>query len=158
MNWSLLPIAARFLPPCCPASTWRLPPSPAGFQFPSWLNQNSKRSKIDRILSEVQGHTRLSAGSARRHQPGTRPEAAGPPDSAPRQGGRRGRGAGGGQHEPVQPATGGPGRLLEVTQWPRPEPFSSVDSKTKAASPAGTTRSRLRCLAAQTTVTKKAGG
>ena len=31
-------------------------------QFPSWLGKNNKRSKVDRILQELQMHTRLSAG------------------------------------------------------------------------------------------------
>ena len=31
-------------------------------QFPAWLGKNSKRNKIDRILQELQMHTRLSGG------------------------------------------------------------------------------------------------
>ena len=31
-------------------------------QFPSWLGKNSKKSKVDRILQELQMHTSLSAG------------------------------------------------------------------------------------------------
>ena len=31
-------------------------------QFPAWLGKNSKKSRIERILQELQIHTRLSVG------------------------------------------------------------------------------------------------
>ena len=34
-------------------------------QFPQWLGKNSRRSKLDRIISELQTHTRLSAGASK---------------------------------------------------------------------------------------------
>ena len=58
--WSLLPTEAMFAS-VIPGEYME------GFlsgqiQFPSWLGKNSKRNKIDRILQELQIHTRLSAG------------------------------------------------------------------------------------------------
>ena len=60
MNWSLLPTAAIF----CSVLPGEYM---AGFltgqiQFPNWLGKNSRRGKMDRILSELQSHTRLTAG------------------------------------------------------------------------------------------------
>ena len=98
-------------------------------------SKNSKRSKIDRILSEVQGHTRLSAGVSkgainldygqrlRDHliAPLVKEGAEGVEQAV----------ANMNQYNLLREDLEG---LLEVTQWPhRPEPFSSVDSKTKAA-------------------------
>ena len=133
MNWSLLPTAAVF----CSVLPGEYM---AGFltgqiQFPSWLGKNSRRSKIDRILSEVQGHTRLSAGVSkgainldygqrlRDHliAPLVKEGAEGVEQAVAHMN----------QYNLLREDLEG---LLEVTQWPhRPEPFSSVDSKTKAA-------------------------
>merc|ERR1719290_245638 len=60
MNWSLLPTAAVF---CSVLPGEAMEGFMTGqIQFPAWLGKNSKRNKIDRILSEIQMHTRLSAG------------------------------------------------------------------------------------------------
>merc|ERR1719411_1867033 len=60
MNWSLLSSAAVF-------SSVLPGEYMSGFlttqiQFPAWLGKNSRRSKTDRQLQELQTHSRLSAG------------------------------------------------------------------------------------------------
>ena len=61
--WSLLPTEAMFAS-VIPGEYME------GFmsgqiQFPNWLGKNSKTNKIDRLLQEIQIHTRLSAGMAK---------------------------------------------------------------------------------------------
>jgi len=63
MNWSLLPTAAVF---CSVLSGEYMSGFLTGqIEFPQWLGKNSRRSKLDRILSELQGHTRLTAGASK---------------------------------------------------------------------------------------------
>lgn len=133
MNWSLLPTAAVF----CSVLPGEYM---AGFltgqiQFPGWLGKNSKRSKLDRILSEVQSHTRLSAGASkgalnldygqrlRDHIVGplVKEGAEGVEEAVHRMNG----------YNLLREDLDG---LLEVTQWEgRKDVMQGVDSKTKAA-------------------------
>jgi len=159
MNWSLLPTAAVF----CSVMPGEYM---SGFltgqiQFPSWLGKNSKKSKVDRILQELQMHTRLNAGVSkgslaldygqvlRDHiiAPLVKQGADGVDQAVSNMG----------EYSLLREDLDG---LIEVTQWPdKPEPLRSVDSKTKAAF----TRKYNKEGAAlpysiATTVSKKKGG
>ena len=150
MNWGLLPTAAVFcsvLPGVYMEGesvhrlfVFSLPITISGFltgqiQFPSWLGKNSKRCKIDRILQELQMHTRLSAGVSkgslaldygqvlRNHviSPLVKQGADGVDQAVSNMG----------EYSLLREDLDG---LMEVTQWPdKPDPLRNVDSKTKAA-------------------------
>jgi len=133
MNWSLLPTAAVF----CSVMPGEYM---SGFltgqiQFPSWLGKNSKKSKVDRILQELQMHTRLSAGVSkgslaldygqvlRDHiiAPLVKQGADGVDQAVSNMG----------EYSLLREDLDG---LIEVTQWPdKPDSLRAVDSKTKAA-------------------------
>jgi len=133
MNWGLLPTAAVF---CSVVPGEHM----SGFltgqvQFPSWLGKNSKKNKIDRILQELQVHTRLSAGVSkgslaldygqvlRNHiiSPLVKEGANGVDMAVSNMG----------DYSLLREDLDG---LLEVTQWPdKPDPLRAVDSKTKAS-------------------------
>jgi len=133
MNWGLLPTAAVF----CSVMPGEYM---SGFltgqiQFPAWLGKNSKRNKVDRILQELQMHTRLSAGVSkgslaldygqvlRDHivAPLVKEGTEGVDKAVTNMG----------DYSLLREDLDG---LLEVTQWPdKPDPLRSVDSKTKAA-------------------------
>ena len=104
-------------------------------QFPNWLGKNSKKNKIDRILQELQVHTRLSAGVSkgslaldygqvlRNHiiSPLVKEGANGVDMAVSNMG----------DYSLLREDLDG---LLEVTQWPdKPDPLRAVDSKTKAS-------------------------
>ena len=104
-------------------------------QFPSWLGKNSKKSKVDRILQELQMHTKLSAGVSkgslnldygqvlRDHiiSPLVKQGADGVDQAVDNMG----------EYSLLRKDLDG---LMLVTQWPdRPEPLRAVDGKTKAA-------------------------
>jgi len=133
MNWSLLPTAALFnsvLPGEYMEGTMH-----GQIQFPSWLGKNSRRSKMDRILQELQLHTRMKAGVSKTAfnldyaqplrdfitMPLRTSGAEGVDDAV--------------QHmETYALLREDLDGLLEVTQWPnKPDPMKNVDSKTKAA-------------------------
>merc|ERR1719147_630781 len=133
MNWGLLPTAAVF---CSVVPGEHM----SGFltgqvQFPNWLGKNSKKNKIDRILQELQVHTRLSAGVSkgslaldygqvlRNHiiSPLVKEGANGVDMAVSNMG----------DYSLLREDLDG---LLEVTQWPdKPDPLRAVDSKTKAS-------------------------
>merc|ERR1719430_1175814 len=133
MNWSLLPTAAVF-------SSVLPGEYMSGFltgqiQFPQWLGKNSRRSKLDRILSELQSHTRLTAGVSkgavtldygqrlREHivSPMSKLGAEGVDQSVTNIN----------DYNLLREDLDG---LMEVTQWPgRPDPWQALDSKIKAA-------------------------
>jgi replication factor C subunit 1 len=157
MNWSLLPTAAVFCS-VLPGEYMK------GFLtgqilFPSWLGKNSKRTKIDRILSELQSHTRLSAGVSkgainldygqrlRDHivSPLVKEAAEGVEASVARMN----------EYNLLREDLDG---LLEVTQWPdKPDALQNVDSKTKAAFTRRYNKEGATLpFAVQTIVTKKA--
>jgi len=134
MNWSLLPTAAMF---CSVLPGEYMSGFMTGqVQFPSWLGKNSSRNKVDRIMGELQSHTRLSAGVSkqsfimdygqvlRNHlvSPLVGGEAAEGVDTAVQRMG---------DYSLLREDLDG---LIEATQWPnRPDPLKNVDSKTKAA-------------------------
>ena len=104
-------------------------------QFPAWLGKNSRRGKMDRILAELQTHTRLSAGASkeslaqeygqllRNHIVGPLVRAGqdGVDEAVERMG----------DYALLREDLDG---LLEVTQWPHTaDPMKNVESKTKAA-------------------------
>ena len=151
MNWGLLPTAAVFcsVVPGDYMSGWTRVILhdhviffifTVGFltgqiQFPSWLGNNSKKSRINRILQELQIHTRLSAGVSkgslaldyglmlRDHiiSPLVKQGAGGVDQAVSNMGA---------YHLLREDLDG----LMEVTQWPdKPDPLKAVDSKTKAA-------------------------
>ena len=157
MNWSLLPTAAVF----CSVLPGEYM---AGFltgqiMFPSWLGKNSRRSKLDRILSELQGHTRLTAGVSKGavtldYGQRLREHIVSPMSKA---------GADGVEQSVVnindynllrEDLDG----LMEVTQWPgRPDPWQALDSKVKAAFTRKYNKEGAALpFAVQSTVTKKA--
>ena len=99
------------------------------------MGKNSKKSKIDRILQELQIHTRLSAGVSkgilaldygqvlRDHviSPLLKPAADGVDQAVSIMG----------KYSLLREDLDG---LMEVTRWPdKPDPLKNVDSKTKAA-------------------------
>ena len=177
MNWGLLPTAAVFcsVMPGEYMSGQRFPSFKTcvfktkislGFltgqiQFPSWLGKNSKRSKVDRILQELQMHTRLSAGvskgslaldygqALRNHiiDPLVK-EGLGGVDQAV---------TNIGDYSLLRKDLDD---LLEVTQWPdNPDPLRSVDSKTKAAFTRKYNKEGMALpYSIATTVSKKKGG
>ena len=157
MNWSLLPTAAVF-------SSVLPGEYMAGFltsqvQFPQWLGKNSRRSKLDRILSELQGHTRLTAGVSkgavtldygqrlREHivSPMSKTGADGVEQSVVNIN----------DYNLLREDLDG---LMEVTQWPgRPDPWQALDSKIKAAFTRRYNKEGAALpFAVQSTVTKKA--
>lgn len=157
MNWSLLPTAAVF-------SSVLPGEYMAGFltgqiQFPQWLGKNSRRSKLDRILSELQSHTRLTAGVSkgavtldygqrlREHivSPMSKEGADGVEQSV----------ANINDYNLLREDLDG---LMEVTQWPgRPDPWQALDSKIKAAFTRRYNKEGAALpFAVQSTVTKKA--
>ena len=104
-------------------------------QFPAWLGKNSKKSRIERILQELQIHTRLSVGVSkgslaldygqvlRDHvvSPLVKQGAKGVDQAVSNMR----------AYSLMREDLDG---LLEVTQWPdKSDPFRNVDSKTKAA-------------------------
>ena len=133
MNWSLLSSAAVF-------SSVLPGEFMSGFltgqiQFPAWLGKNSRRSKTDRQLQELQTHSRLSAGlskgglvleqgqTLRDHiiSPLVSQGAEGVDASVRRMG----------DYNLLREDLDS---LIEVSQWPdRPDPMRNVESKTKAA-------------------------
>jgi len=133
MNWGLLPTAAVF---CSVVPGEYMSGFMTGqIQFPSWLGKNSKKSKVDRILQELQMHTRLSAGVSkgslnldygqvlRDHiiSPLVTQGADGVDQAVDNMG----------EYSLLRKDLDG---LVLVTQWPgRPEPLRAVDGKTKAA-------------------------
>merc|ERR1719208_124488 len=104
-------------------------------QFPSWLGKYSKQNKMDRLLQEVQIHTRLSANLTKQAlnrdfiQPlrdaVVRPlatEGAGGVDAAV------------GMMETYALLREDLDNILELAQWPdKPEVMKGVESKVKAA-------------------------
>merc|ERR1719300_1807973 len=157
MNWSLLPTAAIF----CSVLPGEYM---AGFltgqiQFPNWLGKNSRRGKMDRILSELQSHTRLTAGVSkgavtldygqrlREHivSPMSKAGADGVDQSVVNING----------YNLLREDLDG---LMEVTQWPgRPDPWQALDSKVKAAFTRKYNKEGATLpFAVQSTVTKKA--
>ena len=133
MNWSLLPTAAVF---CSVLPGEYMSGFLTGqIEFPQWLGKNSRRSKLDRILSELQGHTRLTAGVSkgavtldygqrlREHivSPMSKLGAEGVDQSVTNIN----------DYNLLREDLDG---LMEVTQWPgRPDPWAALDSKVKAA-------------------------
>jgi len=157
MNWSLLPTAAVFCS-VLPGEYMR------GFltgqvMFPSWLGKNSRRSKMDRILAELQGHTRLAAGVSKGAMALDYSQRLRDLVISPlvKEGG-----------EGVEQAVANMNTynllredlegLVEVAQWPnKPDPWQAVDSKVKAAFTRRYNKeSAALPFAVQTTVTKKA--
>ena len=133
MNWGLLSTAAVF-------SSVLPGEYMSGFltgqiQFPAWLGKNSKRSKTDRQLQELQVHTRISAGLSKENlalqqgqvlrdhviTPLVRDGPEGVDASVRRMG----------EYNLLREDLDS---LIEVCQWPdRPDPMRNVESKTKAA-------------------------
>jgi len=159
MNWGLLPTAAVF---CSVVPGDYMSGFLTGqIQFPSWLGKNSKRSKVDRILQELQMHTRLSAGVSkgslaldygqvlRNHiiAPLVKEGAEGVDKAVTNMG----------DYSLLREDLDG---LLEVTQWPdKPDPLRSVDSKTKAAFTRKYNKEGVALpYSIATTVSKKKGG
>jgi len=157
MNWSLLPTAAVF----CSVLPGEYM---SGFligqiEFPQWLGKNSRRSKLDRILSELQGHTRLTAGVSkgavtldygqrlREHivSPMSKLGAEGVDQSVTNIN----------DYNLLREDLDG---LMEVTQWPgRPDPWAALDSKVKAAFTRKYNKEAAALpFAVQSVVTKKA--
>merc|ERR1719282_840364 len=157
MNWSLLPTAAVF----CSVLPGEYM---SGFftgqiDFPQWLGKNSRRSKLDRILSELQGHTRLTAGVSkgavtldygqrlREHivSPMSKLGAEGVDQSVTNIN----------DYNLLREDLDG---LMEVTQWPgRPDPWAALDSKVKAAFTRKYNKEAATLpFAVQSVVTKKA--
>jgi len=104
-------------------------------QFPSWLGKNSRRSKIDRILQELQLHTRLTTGASKSainqdYGQFLRDHITGPL----RRDGVEGVDRAVTTMEKYSLLREDLDGLLEVTQWPdRQDPMKGVDSKTKSA-------------------------
>jgi len=159
MNWGLLPTAAVF---CSVLPGEYMEGFLTGqIQFPSWLGKNSKRSKIDRILQELQMHTRLSAGVSkgslaldygqvlRDHviSPLVKQGAEGVDQAVSNMG----------EYSLLREDLDG---LMEVTQWPdKPDPLRNVDSKTKAAFTRKYNKEGVALpYSIATTVSKKKGG
>jgi len=159
MNWGLLPTAAVF---CSVLPGEYMEGFLTGqIQFPAWLGKNSKRSKIDRILQELQMHTRLSAGVSkgslaldygqvlRDHviSPLVKQGADGVDQAVSNMG----------EYSLLREDLDG---LMEVTQWPdKPDPLRNVDSKTKAAFTRKYNKEGVALpYSIATTVSKKKGG
>jgi len=157
MNWSLLPTAAVF---CSVLPGEYMSGFLTGqIDFPQWLGKNSRRSKLDRILSELQGHTRLTAGVSkgavtldygqrlREHivSPMSKLGAEGVDQSVTNIN----------DYNLLREDLDG---LMEVTQWPgRPDPWAALDSKVKAAFTRKYNKEAAALpFAVQSVVTKKA--
>jgi len=157
MNWSLLPTAAVF---CSVLPGEYMSGFLTGqIEFPQWLGKNSRRSKLDRILSELQGHTRLTAGVSkgavtldygqrlREHivSPMSKLGAEGVDQSVTNIN----------DYNLLREDLDG---LMEVTQWPgRPDPWAALDSKVKAAFTRKYNKEAAALpFAVQSVVTKKA--
>ena len=157
MNWSLLPTAAIF---CSVLPGEYMSGFLTGqIEFPQWLGKNSRRSKLDRILSELQGHTRLTAGVSkgavtldygqrlREHivSPMSKLGAEGVDQSVTNIN----------DYNLLREDLDG---LMEVTQWPgRPDPWAALDSKVKAAFTRKYNKEAAALpFAVQSVVTKKA--
>lgn len=157
MNWSLLPTAAIFCS-VLPGEYMQ------GFltgqvMFPSWLGKNSRRSKMDRILAELQCHTRLAAGVSKGAMALDYSQRLRDLVISPlvREGG-----------EGVEQAVANMNTynllredlegLVEVAQWPnKPDPWQAVESKVKAAFTRRYNKEGAALpFAVQTTITKKA--
>lgn len=104
-------------------------------QFPNWLGKNSKQNKMDRILQELQMHTRLSAGMSKRAlnldfiqhlrdailRPMIKEGSDGVADSVQVMN----------QYSLLREDLD---NLLEIAQWPdRADPMKNIESKVKAA-------------------------
>jgi len=133
MNWGLLPTAATF----CSVLPGEYM---SGFmhgqiQFPAWLGKNSKRSKIDRILQELQMHTRLTAGASKTnfnldYSQVLRDHVVGPLVASGGEGINDSVAIMENYHLLREDLDG----LLEVAQWPdRPDPMKKIETKTKTA-------------------------
>ena len=148
MNWGLLPTAAVFcrVVPGAYMAGWtqvilhyhivfNIGFLTGQIKFPSWFGKNSMKSKFDRILQELQMHTRLSAGVSkgslvldygqmlRDHIicPLITQGAEGVDQAVSNMV----------EYSLMREDLDG---LLEVTQWPdKPDGLRAVDSKTKAA-------------------------
>merc|ERR1719147_320301 len=157
MNWGLLPTAAVF---CSVLPGEYMQGFLTGqIQFPAWLGKNSTQNKIDRIVSELQSHTRLSAGVSKRAlnmdygqrlrdhivSPMVKDATEGVDIAVTNMN----------EYNLVREDLDG---LLEVTQWPHAkDPMANVDSKTKAAFTRRYNKEGAPLpFAVQTTVTKKA--
>jgi len=157
MNWSLLPTAAVF---CSVLPGEYMSGFLTGqIEFPQWLGKNSRRSKLDRILSELQGHTRLTAGVSkgavtldygqrlREHivSPMSKLGAEGVDQSVTNIN----------DYNLLREDLDG---LMEVTHWPgRPDPWGALDSKVKAAFTRKYNKEAAALpFAVQSVVTKKA--
>lgn len=133
MAWSLLPTASVF---CSILPGEYMSGYLTGqIQFPAWLGKNSRKNKIDRILQELEVHTRLSAGvsktsfnleyaqSLRDHiiLPLVRHGAEGVEEAVQTME----------KYTLLREDLDG---LLEVAQWPhQPDPMKEVESKVKTA-------------------------
>ena len=104
-------------------------------QFPRWLGKNSKKSKVDRILQELQIHTRLSVGVSKGslaldYGQVLRDHIIAPLVKQGADGVNQAVSSMGEYSLLKEDLTG----LIEVTQWPdKPDPLRVVASKTKAA-------------------------
>jgi len=133
MNWSLLPTAAMFnsvLP-----GEYMEGYLHGQIQFPAWLGKNSRRSKMDRILQELQMHTRLTAGASKTAFNLDYCQALRDHISMPlRREGSDGVETAVQRMEKYALLREDLDGLMEVAQWPnKPDPLKDVDSKTKAA-------------------------
>ena len=131
--WSLLPTEAIFASVI--PGEYMAGHVAGQIQFPRWLGQYSRQNKFDRILQELQMHTRLSAGLSKsslnrdfvQHlrnnilRPMKRDGAEGVPDSV------RAMEFYSLMREDLD-------NLLEITTWPdQPDPMRNIESKVKAA-------------------------
>ena len=127
-------------------------------QFPRWLGQYSRQNKMDRILQELQVHTRLSAGLAKsslnqdftQHlrnavlRPMIKHGSEGVPQSIETM-------------DFYSLMREDLDNLLEITTWPdQPDPMRAVDSKIKAAFTRSYNKSVVLPYAKEANVKKKA--
>ena len=154
--WSLLPTEAMFAS-VIPGEY--MEGHVAGqVQFPRWLGQYSRQNKMDRILQELQVHTRLSAGLAKsslnqdftQHlrnavlRPMIKRGSEGVPQSIETM-------------DFYSLMREDLDNLLEITTWPdQPDPMRAVDSKIKAAFTRSYNKSVVLPYAKEANVKKKA--
>lgn len=155
-SWNLLPTQAMFASVI--PGEYMAGQLHGQIQFPQWLGKYSKQGKMDRILQELQVHTRLKAGLSKsalnqefvQHLKNaiTSPLATKGPD---------------GVADAVQVMDQYSllredlDNLLEVTQWPgQPDPLRGVESKVKAAFTRAYNKEVILPYAKTAVVTKKA--
>ena len=154
--WSLLPTEAMFAS-VIPGEY--MEGHVAGqVQFPRWLGQYSRQNKFDRILQELQVHTRLSAGLAKsslnqdfnQHlrnailRPMIKRGMEGVPDSIEAM-------------DFYSLMREDLDNLLEITTWPeQPDPMKAIDSKIKAAFTRSYNKNVVLPYAKEANVKKKA--